>query len=231
MENQNILQDATCPSGAFLPVSLHFIGSGAPLGNDPAEGARRILTQSLLFRCRSRAKTAGELAEEMNLPLVCVEEELAEQCRGANGQYGVLRRIKQDKYIANILIVDRDEYGAACGIYRRYASAYCGLLSEVIAAGQEELRSFLRQNTQGNVNQGVLLWSLLPDILGNFIGQVGAELDSIFAELKPQERSFTTVAVAELPEPDSVYGCDSIVAHNLCGYCWWYNRTKLREAQ
>lgn len=218
VECQNTLQDMICPSGAFLPVSLHFIGSGAPTGNDPGEGAQHILTQSLLFQCRNRARTARELAEEMNIPLRCVVEELEEQCRGVNGQYGLLRRIEQDKYITNILIVDREEYEAAGDIYRRYASTYCGLLAEGIAAGQEELCCFLRRYTQGNVSQGALLWSLLPDLLGNFIGQVGAELDLLFAEATPKERPFTTVAVAELPEPDSVYGCDSIVAHNICGY-------------
>lgn len=218
VEYQNTVQDATCPSGAFLPVSLHFIGSGAPQGNDPVAGAQRILAQSLLYRCRSRARTARELAEEMNIPLLCVEEELEQQCRGVNGQYGLLHKTEQDKYIANILIVDREEYQAACDIYRRYASAYCGLLIKGINAGQEELCCFLRRYTRGNVSQGVLLWSLLPDILGNFIGQVGAELDFLFAEVTPAERPFTTVAVAELPEPNSLYGCDSIVAHNICGY-------------
>lgn len=47
------------------PVSLSFIGSGNPVGNDPSQNAQRTLSQHLLYLCRTEAKTAGELAEGM----------------------------------------------------------------------------------------------------------------------------------------------------------------------
>lgn len=203
------------------PISLSFIGSGVPVGNDPSQNAQRTLSQHLLYLCRTEAKTAGELAEEMGIPARYIEEELELQCRGVNGQYGLFRNVGQGKYIANIIVADWDEYTAANGIYGEYVSAFCSHLSDCIAAGQEELRAFLQRSR--NKDSNLLLWSLMEDIIGAFVGQVEKELDYSFANQASSDRQFTTVAVAHtdnLSAQQCFYGCDSIRGQNICGYSY-----------
>lgn len=203
------------------PVSLFFIGNGEPVGNDPSHNAQRTLSQHLLYLCRTEARTAGELAEEMGIPARYIEEELELQCRGVNGQYGLFRNVGQGKYIANIIVADWDEYTAANGIYGEYVSAFCNHLSDCIAAGQEELRSFLQRSRNKDIN--LLLWSLMEDIVEAFVGQVEKELDYSFANQAPSDRQFTTVAVAHtgnLSTQQCFYGCDSIRGQNICGYSY-----------
>lgn len=216
MEHQNIGTNMMSQ-----PISLSFFGSGVPVGNDPSQNAQRTLSQHLLYLCRTEAKTAGELAEEMGIPARYIEEELELQCRGVNGQYGLFRNVGQGKYIANIIVADWDEYIAANGIYGEYVSAFCSHLSDCIATGQEELRSFLQRSRNKDIN--LLLWSMMADIIEAFVGQVGKELDYSFASQAPSDRQFTTVAVAHtsnLSAPQYFYGCDSICGQNICGYSY-----------
>lgn len=216
MEQQDIGTNVS-----LQPVSLCFIGSGNPVGNDPSQNAQRTLSQHLLYLCRAEAKTAEELAGEVGIPTSYIEEELELQCRGVNGQYGLLRSVGQGKYIANIIIADRDEYAAANAIYREYTSAFCCHLADCIAAGQEELRSFSRRSRNEDIN--LLLWSLIADIISTFVEQVESELDCAMANLAPSNRQFTTVAVARtgnLTAQNYLYGCESISGQNICGYSY-----------
>lgn len=199
-------------------VSLSFFGKGAPVGNDASRTAQRRLPQTLAYLCRAKERTAGELAQEMGIPTSYIEEELELLCRESNGQYDLLRRAGQGKYIANIIIADREEYAAVNEIYRRYAPAFCGLLVDVIASGKGELQSFWRRNLQGDMDLSLLLWALMPDILGNFTGQVGEKLGLFFPNIVIHDQPFTSVAVADLPDHNYFYSCDSINAHDVCGY-------------
>lgn len=200
------------------PVSLSFFGEGAPVGNDPSRTAQGGLAQTLVYLCRGRVKTAAVLAAETGIPMPYIEEELERQCRGENGQYGLLRRAGKDGYIANIIIASKDEYMAVNAIYRKYAHAFSGLLADGVASIREGLYAFMRRNLHRDMDLGFLLWSMLPDIVGGFAGQVCAALEGAFPQVRPAHRPFTAVAVADRPESCGFYDCDSIVARDLCGY-------------
>lgn len=198
--------------------SLSFFGCGMPLGNDPSATARRRLPQSLVYLCRVRERTADELARETGIPASYIEEELEMLCRGVNGQYGLLRKNEQGRYIANIIVADREEYETVNGIYGKYVSTFCDLLQDSLSAGREELCSFWRRNLRGETDLNLLLWALMPDITGNFITHVGEESASVFPDAAVCERSFTVAAVADVGDENCFYSCDSISAHNVCGY-------------
>lgn len=202
----------------IAPVSLSFFGEGAPVGNDPGRSAQRSLSQTLVYLCRSEEKTAARLAEEMGIPIPYIEEELETQCRGENGEYGLLRSVGEGKYIANIIIARRDEYIAVNALYRKYAPAFCDLLADGIAAAREGIHSFMRRSLPKNVEPELLLWAMMPDIVGGFTTQVCTGLVGFFLDVRPVDRPFTAVAVADLPQQSCFYGCDSIVAHDVGGY-------------
>lgn len=218
MKNQDTIQDTALRGEEYKPTSLYFIGSGNPIGNDPSQNAQHTLTQNLLYLCRNKERSALELAEETGIPIYYIEEELKRQCEGSGGEYSLLRKTEWGKYIADILIADKEEYETANQIYGKYAPAFCELLAAAITAKQEEMQSFWRRNMQGGMDRNLLLWALLPEVIGNFIGQTGRELKSYFGDVKPVDRPFTTVAVRGLSEPGFIYGGASISAHGVCGY-------------
>lgn len=209
--NQNI-------NRTLQPVSLVFHGNGNPNGNDPSAKAERILSQNLVYLCKSVAKTAGELARELNVPMPYIEQELEIQCRGLNGSYGLLRKIQQDKYIANILILDREEYSAACEICRKYASEFCRCLA---AEFQDKREQILASAPDGHRDMSLLLWQLTAEEIWDFSRQVNKDLADSFSDVTPPQRPFTTTAVAGYDNLDGGYygyGCDGIRAQCICGY-------------
>lgn len=97
---------------SLKPVSLAFIGTGNPSGNDPRTKAERILSQNLVYACKDKAKSAKELSDELCVPMPYIEDELEIQLKGENGSYGLLRKMG-DKYISNVIIVENSEFNEA----------------------------------------------------------------------------------------------------------------------
>lgn len=59
---------------SLKPVSLAFIGTGNPSGNDPRTKAERILSQNLVYACKDKAKSAKELSDELCVPMPYIED-------------------------------------------------------------------------------------------------------------------------------------------------------------
>ena len=91
---------------SLKPIRLAISGTGNPCGNDPRSKAERMLSQNLIYLCKDKPKSAKELSDELCIPMPYVEEELEIQCRGENGSYGMLRKLDNEKYALNILLVD-----------------------------------------------------------------------------------------------------------------------------
>ncbi|MEE1026145.1 MAG: RNA polymerase sigma factor, partial [Acutalibacteraceae bacterium] len=104
---------------SLKPVSLAFIGTGNPTGNDPRTKAERILSQNIVYACKDKAKSAKELSEELCVPMPYIEDELDIQIKGENGSYGLLRK-EGEKYIANVIIVDNNEFDEVGKIYTKH---------------------------------------------------------------------------------------------------------------
>ena len=66
---------------------------------------------------------ASEVAQALNVPTVYIEEELELLAAGANGQYGLLRRLDDGRYAINIVLFDRDEAERAFAICNQAAPA------------------------------------------------------------------------------------------------------------
>lgn len=209
--NQNI-------NRTLQPVSLFFHGDGNPNGNNPSQKAERILSQNLVYLCKSEAKSAGELARELNVPMPYIEQELEIQCHGLNGSYGLLRKTQQGKYISNILIIDRDEYIAAGEIYQRYVQPFCSCLTAKVQDNRERI---LAAAPVGHKDMPLLLWRLTREEVWDFSTQVKKELADYFSDVPLPQRPFTTLAVADYGDQVSenlVYGCDGIQSEGIYGY-------------
>lgn len=217
MKSSNQISNPT-----LQPISLFFFGSGNPVGNDPREKAERILSQNLVYLCRNREKNAAELARELDVPMPYIEQELEIQCRGANGQYGLLQKTARGNYIANIIIAEEEEFIAANEIYKRHVDAFCKCLADNLETNREKIRSLGRQCEVKDFR--LPLWPIISRVVRYFTCETGTALKTFFPDVTPANRPFTVGAVAGLVNL-FVYGCNGIGVRQVGGYSEVYVET------
>ena len=210
---------------SLKPVSLAFIGTGNPSGNDPRTKAERILSQNLVYACKDKAKNAKELSDELCVPMPYIEDELEIQLKGENGSYGLLRKMG-DKYISNVIIVENSEFNEAGKIYTKHLDELCEKLKNHLQSHREEFLNFPYLSRQTDLR--FILWTLISESVWHLKERVDEILETeFFKEVKQPQRKFTTVCVA-IPYGASYsarfYGCDGNETHDFCGYSYVFIR-------
>ncbi len=207
------------------PVSLAFIGTGNPRGNDPRTKAERVLSQNIVYACKDKGKTAKELSEELCIPMPYIEDELDIQIKGENGSYGLLRK-DGDKYIANIIIVDNNEFDEVGKIYTKHLNELCDNLKKHLNDTKEDFLSFPYLSPQTDLR--FIVWSLINESVWFIKERVDEILEKkYFKDVKLPERNFTTVAVSVKSETTyggRFYGCDGNETRDFCGYSYVFIR-------
>ena len=210
---------------SLKPVSLAFIGTGNPSGNDPRTKAERILSQNLVYACKDKAKSAKELSDELCVPMPYIEDELEIQLKGENGSYGLLRKMG-DKYISNVIIVENSEFNEAGKIYTKHLDELCEKLKNHLQSHREEFLNFPYLSRQTDLR--FILWTLISESVWHLKDRVDEILETeYFKEVNQPQRKFTTVGVA-IPYGASYsarfYGCDGNETHDFCGYSYVFIR-------
>lgn len=210
---------------SLKPVSLAFIGTGNPSGNDPRTKAERILSQNLVYACKDKAKSAKELSDELCVPMPYIEDEVDIQLKGENGNYGLLRKMG-DKYISNVIIVENSEFNEAGKIYTKHLDELCEKLKNHLQSHREEFLNFPYLSRQTDLR--FILWTLISESVWHLKDRVDEILETeYFKEVNQPQRKFTTVCVA-IPYGASYsarfYGCDGNETHDFCGYSYVFIR-------
>lgn len=210
---------------SLKPVSLAFIGTGNPSGNDPRTKAERILSQNLVYACKDKAKSAKELSDELCVPMPYIEDEVDIQLKGENGNYGLLRKMG-DKYISNVIIVENSEFNEAGKIYTKRLDKLCEKLKNHLQSHREEFLNFPYLSRQTDLR--FILWTLISESVWHLKDRVDEILETeYFKEVNQPQRKFTTVCVA-IPYGASYsarfYGCDGNETHDFCGYSYVFIR-------
>lgn len=207
------------------PISLTFIGTGNPVGNDPRNKAERILSQNIVYACKDKAKTAKELSEELCVPMPYIEDELNIQLNGENGTYGLLRK-DGEKYISNIIIVDNEEFEEAGNIYTKHLDEMCKILKNHLNTKKEAFLNFPYLSKQTDLK--FIFWTLVNESVWFVKNRVDKILETeYFKNIKLPERKFTTVAIAVKNGDEykgRFYGCDGNDIKDFCGYSYVFIR-------
>ena len=205
---------------SLKPVRFNFMGSGNPVNNDPSEQAMRTLSQSIVYMCKKEAKSAKEISDALSIPMLFVEEELEIQCRGVNGNYGLLRKLSNGKYISNIIIADTDEAMQASAIYKEYLPEIVRAYKKAIEKEHDKIFSFPFLSKQNDAK--FILWSALPMLTYSIIDTVNNIIENeYFADIESSKQDYTLAALVQGENEsiqDTVYGCDAAHAYNICGY-------------
>ena len=205
---------------SLKPIDLAMFGTGNPVGNDPRTKLDSVLSKNLIYLCKNKAKSAKELSEELCVPMPYIEDELERQCHGENGTYGALRKLKNGKYITNVLLVDYSEYEEANKIYEKYLEKYIPILKDNFENQKKNILDFpyLTQQTDATF----VMWDLISRTIWDFESKVAASIkNNYFKHVEPAKRDFTSVMIAFTDDMNphfDAYGCDGTYNSSILNY-------------
>lgn len=212
------------------PMSLKEIdfeiwGTGRPSWGDPRDVCTRMLSRHMVWLCHKKPMSASEIAEELNVPTVYVEEELEILTKGTNGEYGLLRRLENGKYAINFVLLDSEAIEKANAIYLEYLPRICGILSYFIEAYKKEYLAFPYLNKRVDLN--LILWQQIRVMVDSFSGSVRRILsEKYFSRVPSTDRPFSVYGyVLDKDGRSFGAGWDGTEAANICGF----SRVKLEN--
>ena len=201
---------------ALDKIQFVFWGTGSPAWGDPGTICYRTLSNHIVWLCHKKPMSASEIAEELNVPTLYVEEELEILREGANGEYGLLRRLDNGKYAINIVLLDKDVFEKANEIYMERLPKICDTISGYIEEHKAEYLAYPYLNKKVDMN--LILWQQISEISRAFSENVKRIL---------KEKHFSGVTEVERPYSSFGYvdngkyyggGCDGEYAENVCGF-------------
>lgn len=203
------------------PVALDKIdfviwGTGNPSWGDPRNVCTRMFSNHIVWLCHKKPMSASEIAEELNVPTVYVEEELEILKNGENGEYGFLRRLDNGKYAINFILLDKDIFEKANTIYTEQLPKICETILNYIEDKKAEYLAFPYLNKKIDMN--LILWQQISSIADSFASCVKDRLQkNHFSDITLTDRPFSVFGYVD----NGKYygnGWDGIGAQNVCGF-------------
>ena len=207
---------------ATKPVALghidyDIIGTGDPSWGDPRDVAcDRALSMHVLHLCHRSPKTASEIAAELNVPTLYIEQELEILTRGRNGQYGLLRRLENGRYGVNIVLLGKEAMQNAIALYEQHLPMVADVIAKFIEQHKDEYLAFPYLNHEVNLN--LILWQQIFWMSNALEEQVTGILETkYFADIVTPDRPFTVYGFESIGRH---FGCgmDGTAAQEICGY-------------
>ena len=191
-------------------------GTGNPSWGDPRDGFIRILSQNIVWICRRKPVSASEIAEEINVPTVFVEDELEILSKGANGKYGLLRRLDNGKYVINFILLDKDEMESVSAVYTKHLPEICDAVAGYISSHKSEYLSFPYLNKKVDLN--LILWQQIYTLSDLFENSVERVLKTeCFSDIEEPGRPFSVYGYVYNGK-NYTGGLDGVSAQNICGF-------------
>jgi len=203
------------------PVALDKIdyviwGTGVPEWSDPRNVCTRTFSRHLVWLCHKKPMTASEIAEELNVPTVYVEEELDILVQGENGRYGLLRRTDSGRYSLNFILFDKEAVEKAHAIYTQQLPKICGVISDYIDDHREQYLAFPYLNQKVDLN--LIIWQQIYNMSYAFSHTVERLLaEKHFSQAGEPDRPFSVYGYVDYGKHYGG-GCDGVSAENLCGF-------------
>ena len=202
---------------ALNHIDYYIVGTGNPWWGDPREGFYdRDLSQHVLHLCHRSPKTASEIAAELNVPTLYIEQELEILARGRNGEYGLLRRLDNGRYAINFVLLEKQTIEKAIALYEAQLPMVADVIAKFIEQHKEEYLAFPYLNKEVDLN--LILWQQIFWMSHALEEQVTGILESkYFADTDTPDRPFSVYGFESLGK---YFGCgmDGTAAQEICGY-------------
>lgn len=207
----------------FDKMDYYIWANGDPGWGDPRDVGLRTLSRHIIWLCRKKPMCATEIAEKLNVPTVYIEEELEILSNGKNGEYGLLRRERNDRYIINFILLSEDTMKKAMQIYKEQMQKVCRTIADYLDKHRAEYLEFPYLNhcfANGEPDFNLVLWQQMYIIAGSFRKSVDKILgETYFSDYKRPERPLSVFGHVVFNVSYSA-GVDETHAENLCGFRW-----------
>lgn len=205
---------------SLKPIHIEFIGKGEPVGNNPEEKAERMLSQNLIYLCKDTPRSAKELSNLLNVPMPFIEEELEIQCAGVNGDYGLLKRLENGKYIANFIMLELADFRKVNKMYAQKIEILIERIGAYLQRREKDIVTFPFLNKQ--TDRSFITWSLINLLIWSYEKGIAQCLEKkYFKAIQKREEKYQVFGIViEANDTFDIkfYGCDGISAYNICGY-------------
>lgn len=202
---------------ALNHIDYYIVGTGNPWWGDPREGFYdRDLSQHVLHLCHRSPKTASEIAAELNVPTLYIEQELEILARGRNGEYGLLRRLDNGRYAINFVLLEKQTIEKAIALYEAQLPMVADVIAKFIEQHKDEYLAFPYLNKEVDLN--LILWQQIFWMSHALEEQVTGILENkYFADTDAPDRPFSVYGFESLGK---YFGCgmDGTAAQEICGY-------------
>ena len=210
------MADTNTKPVALDKINFVFCGTGDPHWGDPRHVCTRTLSKHIVWLCRKKPMRVFEIAEELNVPTLYVEEEVEILCRGENGVYGLLRRLDNGKYAINFILLDKDVFEKASALYVEKLPKICDIISKYVEEHKAEYLVFPYLNKRVDMN--LILWQQVYEIANAFCYCVTWTLEkNYFSALSLPDRPFGVYGYVD--NVALFYSSwDGVAAQNVCGF-------------
>ncbi len=191
-------------------------GTGNPGWGDPRTVCTRQFSKHIVWLCRKKPMGAMKIAEKLNVPTVYVEEELEILAKGENGEYGLLRKLDNGKYVLNFILLDKTEIERANAIYIEQLPALGDTICNYIENRKEEYLAFPYLNKRIDLN--LILWQQVFTLSHAFCENVERIIsEKYFPQSESSNRPFSVFGYVDNGKHYGG-GWDGADAENVCGY-------------
>ncbi|MBR7082465.1 MAG: RNA polymerase sigma factor [Clostridia bacterium] len=218
IRNEVMNMDKIQKPTSFDHIEYEIWGTGNPAWSDPREVCERDLSHHIMSLCSKKPRTAKELSEELNVPMIYVEDEINILLRGQYGRYGVLREVQSGKYGMNFVLLDKEQTKRAWSIFEKRTPFICKTVKEFVKAHESEYLALPYINK--NVTLNAVLWQQVQNIGYNFNRKVKEILaEKFFPGVEMPKREFSVFGFENFGK-NWFGGCDGITARNILGHSY-----------
>lgn len=191
-------------------------GTGTPGWGDPRVVCSRMFSKHIIWLCSKAPMSASEIAEELNVPTVYVEEELEILTKGENGSYGLLRKMENGKYAINFILIDKDTVEKFHALYVEQIPQISEIILAHIEKNKDAYLSFPYLNKKIDLN--LILWQQIFSLSHAFSDNVREILAAeYFSQYKMPDRPFSVFGYVYNGKSYGG-GLDGVRATNVCGF-------------
>ena len=203
---------------AFQKIDFEIWGTGMPTTGDPRLVCTRELSKQVVWLCKNKPRTAKEISEELHLPMMYAEEELEIQTQGEKGNYGLLKKLPDGRYINNFVLLSAKEKEALSQVYIKRIPAICKKVLAHVERNKDAYLSFPYRNRKVDLN--LVLWQHVHTMAYIFQELVANRLErDYFADIEVSKRPFTCFGYRNEPGLRTWgAGFDQSYGENICGY-------------
>jgi len=194
MSNNNI---------AFKPYKLFTPGSGNPRKSDIQQNMSLALAQNIAYVCRDKAKTPSEIAYELSVPTVFIEDILHNIAGEAIKDCG------DGKYITNFIVINSSDVEQITNEIKVVVKDYVTEALAVLNSRKDEILGVVYLNPPKSFE--FISWTIVPFLTWRIEEGLHDIVENHF-NIENEEREFKIVGIAH--EGDfsfNMYGCNGVM--------------------